>query len=79
MKTTVSVPDRLFEEPERLAAQHGMSRSELYAQALTQFIESQKGLGVRERLDSVYAADPQASELEPAVATLQERSLVRTW
>ena len=79
MKTTISIPDRLFEEAERLAVQRGMSRSELYSQALARFVASQKTLGVRERLDSVYGASPAESELEPAMATLQSQSLVRRW
>jgi metal-responsive CopG/Arc/MetJ family transcriptional regulator len=79
MRTMVSIPDALFGEAERLAAQRGMSRSELYTQALAQLVGSARALGVRERLDSVYAADPRASELEPGVATLQEQSLERKW
>jgi metal-responsive CopG/Arc/MetJ family transcriptional regulator len=79
MRTTVSIPDALFAEAERLAAQRGMSRSELYTQALAQLIEPARALGVRERLDSVYATDPRASELDAGVATLQEQSLERKW
>jgi metal-responsive CopG/Arc/MetJ family transcriptional regulator len=79
MKTTISIPDRLFEEAESLAAQRGMSRSELYSQALARFVASQKTLGVRERLDSVYGGSPADSELEPAMATLQSQSLVCRW
>jgi metal-responsive CopG/Arc/MetJ family transcriptional regulator len=79
MKTTVTLPDCLFEEAERFAAQRSMSRSELYARALTHFIESQSVLGVRERLDSVYATHPQESELDAAAAALQSESLVRKW
>lgn len=40
MKTAVSVPDRVFEEGERLAARLGWSRSQLYATALERFLES---------------------------------------
>jgi hypothetical protein len=79
MRTSITVPDRLFEDAERFAAQRGMSRSDLYAHALAHFMESQSVLGVRERLDSVYAARPQESDLEPGVATLQSESLVRKW
>lgn len=77
MKTSISIPDRLFEEAERLAAQRRMSRSELYTQAVALFIESQKGIGVRERLDAVYSAHPDDSELEPALTQLQSQSLLR--
>lgn len=75
MKTAISIPDRLFEEADRLAAQRGMSRSELYTMAISEFLDAQKGLGVRERLDAVYSVDPQASALEPEIAALQEKSI----
>ena len=79
MRTTVSIPDALFAEAERLAIERGMTRSELYSHAVAQLVSSARALGVRERLDSVYAADPRVSELEPAVQTLQEQSLERKW
>ena len=63
----------------RLAIERGMTRSELYSHAVAQLVRSARALGVRERLDSVYAADPRVSELEPAVQTLQEQSLERKW
>lgn len=80
MKTAISIPDRLFEEADRLAALRGMSRSELYTRAIAEFVESQKGLGVRERLDAVYAAKPDESMLDPELAALQEKSIgTRKW
>jgi metal-responsive CopG/Arc/MetJ family transcriptional regulator len=77
MKTAISIPDRLFEEAERLASQRGLSRSELYTRAVAEFVEAHKGLGVRERLDAIYGAGAEESALEPGLAALQERSLRR--
>jgi len=38
MKTTVSIPDDLFEDAERLARRLQTSRSRLYARAVTEFV-----------------------------------------
>lgn len=38
MKTTVSIPDDIFERGERLALQEGRSRSEVYATALDEYL-----------------------------------------
>ena len=75
MKTAISIPDHLFEEADRLAAARGISRSELYAEAVARYVEAQKGLGVRERLDAIYSRDPNMSALEPEVGALQAGSL----
>jgi len=41
MKTAISLPDDVFEEAERLASRLKVSRSELYAQALQDFVRRQ--------------------------------------
>jgi metal-responsive CopG/Arc/MetJ family transcriptional regulator len=38
MKTAVSIPDDVFEEAERLAAELETSRSQLYSRALREFV-----------------------------------------
>jgi metal-responsive CopG/Arc/MetJ family transcriptional regulator len=38
MKTAVSIPDDLFEEAERLAAELRTSRSQLYSRALREYV-----------------------------------------
>ena len=42
MKTAISIPDALFEEAERLAKTRGWSRSELYANAVTAYVNSER-------------------------------------
>ncbi len=71
MKTAISIPDAIFEEAERVAKHRGMSRSELYAKAVAEYVNSERFLGVRERLDAVYGRDGQASKLDPVLARLQ--------
>jgi metal-responsive CopG/Arc/MetJ family transcriptional regulator len=38
MKTAISIPDHVFEEAERLAAELQTSRSQLYSRALQEFV-----------------------------------------
>ena len=52
-----------------------MSRSELYSRAVSEYVESQRFVGVRERLDAVYAAAPAESELDTGIAQAQAHSL----
>jgi metal-responsive CopG/Arc/MetJ family transcriptional regulator len=75
MKTAVSIPDRIFEEAERLAKQRGLSRSELYAQAVAEYVKDQRHAGVREQLDAIYEAAPDASALDPLIERIQTASL----
>jgi len=77
MKTAISIPDAIFEEAERVAKRRGVSRSELYAKAVAEYVASERFLGVGERLDAVYGRDGQASRLDPVLARLQSTSLDR--
>ncbi len=54
MKTAISIPDNLFEAAEKVARRLGISRSELFQRAITQYLERAGGDIVRERLDAVY-------------------------
>lgn len=76
MKTTISIPDDLFDSAEGTARRLGMTRSELYARALREYLAEHGGEGVKERLDKIYGGE-QGSRLDPALADLQRRSLER--
>jgi metal-responsive CopG/Arc/MetJ family transcriptional regulator len=75
VKTAISIPDAIFEEAERLAKNRGLSRSELYTKAITEYLDGNRFLGVRERLDAVYSSDPAQSDLTPLLVRLQGASL----
>ena len=77
MKTAISIPDSLFEEAERLASMRGWSRSELYANAVTAYVNSERFSGVREKLDALYGHDAVDSVIDPLLAEAQSRSLPR--
>jgi antitoxin MazE6 len=77
VKTAVSIPDRVFESAEELAARLGVSRSELYARALAVLVEKHREDLITARLNQVYARDGEDSSLDRNVAELQRRSLPR--
>jgi metal-responsive CopG/Arc/MetJ family transcriptional regulator len=77
MKTAISIPDSLFEEAEQLAKTRGWSRSELYANAVTAYVNSERFSGVREKLDAVYGNNEEDSAIDPFLADAQARSLPR--
>ena len=73
MKTAVSIPDAIFRAADRLAQQRKMSRSELYARALAEYLESTDREQVTERLDKTYAAIDQTPD--PFFAAVVDRWL----
>lgn len=73
MKTAISLPDKLFESTDALARRLGLSRSQLVATALAEFLAKHRGRDLTRRLDAVYAHE--GSALDPATRRLQARSL----
>jgi metal-responsive CopG/Arc/MetJ family transcriptional regulator len=69
MKTAVSLPDELFHDADRMADRTGLSRSELYARALREYLDRHRGDGVREALDAVYGGAE--SRIDPGIARAQ--------
>lgn len=55
MKIAVSLPDKLFRQVEATARRLRVSRSELYAKAIAEFIKRQDGNAITERLNDVYS------------------------
>jgi metal-responsive CopG/Arc/MetJ family transcriptional regulator len=58
MKTAVSVPDDLFRLAEAAARRLRVSRSELYAKAIAEFLKQHDGSRITERLNGVYSRFP---------------------
>lgn len=75
MKTAISLPDDLFRMGEAAARRLRMSRSKLYAAALSEFLERRRSRNITERLNKIYAKEP--SELDAALHAAQIRSLGR--
>jgi len=73
MKTAISIPDDVFAAAEAEARRLGVSRSGLFAKAVAEFVARNRGLGVREALDSVYATED--SRVDDALVRMQAASL----
>ncbi len=73
MKTAISLPDDLFESADELAERLGVSRSELYADAVAEYLAKHRGEALTSRLNEVYADEN--SGIDPALRSAQARSL----
>jgi predicted transcriptional regulator len=73
MKTAVSVPDDLFRRAESAARRLRVSRSQLYATAISEFLSRQQGNAITERLNEVYSRRP--AKVDPALHRAQLKSL----
>lgn len=73
MKTAVSVPDEIFAQGERLAAQLGIARSQLYARALEEYVHRHGSDNVTSLLDAVYSTE--VSDIDPVISDLQDVAL----
>ena len=73
MKTAISLPDAIFEEAEALAQKLGMSRSELYTEALKAYLRRYNREQILSKLNEVYSQE--SSELDSVLAKMQFMSL----
>ncbi|MGB3293502.1 MAG: ribbon-helix-helix domain-containing protein [Phormidesmis sp.] len=69
MKTTISLPDAVFHEAEAVAQQLGISRSELYTKALSEYLRKHSNAQVTAKFNEVYAEED--SRLDPVLAKMQ--------
>lgn len=75
MKTAVSLPDDLFRLAEAAARRLHMSRSQLYATAIAEFLERRRTSRVTERLNEIYSEEP--AKVDPAFTLAQSKSVAR--
>jgi predicted transcriptional regulator len=75
MKTAISLPDTIFRDADALAKKLGVSRSQLYATAVAEYLARRNGEQVKARLDQVYGAND--GRPDPALAALTARPAAR--
>ena len=75
MKTTISIPDPLFDAAEKLAKRLRISRSELYRQAIAAYLKEASHSAVTAKLDDVYGAEGQEARVDPVIDQLQHVAL----
>jgi metal-responsive CopG/Arc/MetJ family transcriptional regulator len=74
MKTAVSVPDRIFADADRLAKRLKKSRSQVYAEALAEYVARHDEDQVTERVNEALAAVGEPHR-DPAMAEAVYRVL----
>jgi metal-responsive CopG/Arc/MetJ family transcriptional regulator len=78
MKTAVSLPDDLFSLAETAARRLRISRSELYATALTEYLNRDQTDAITERLNEVYTRHH--AKVDPLLNAAQLTSIEpETW
>ena len=77
MKVAISLPDPTFKAAERVSKRLGMSRSQLYAQAVEAFVKSHRGVEISEALAAVYGSEP--ATIDPVIDRLQAEALREEW
>ncbi len=72
MKTAISIPDPIFSRAERFACHRKMSRSALFAAAVSAYLDQHGEENVTEKLTGIYASE--SSALDPVLTELQSLS-----
>jgi predicted transcriptional regulator len=76
MKTAVSIPDELFRQADELAGRLGKSRSEVYREALADYLARREPAAVTRALDEL--ADELAAEGGQFAETAARQALERS-
>lgn len=71
MKVAISLPDPIFNAAEQLAHQLKVSRSQLYAEALSAYLGSRGATAVTAKLNAIYGSESSHVESGLAQAQLQ--------
>jgi len=76
MKTAISLPDPLFEKADKLAAKLGKTRSELYREAVADYLLRHDEAAITRAINEVV--DDVGSSLDPRAEEAARRVLART-
>lgn len=75
MKTAISIPDKIFEAAEIAAKKLGMSRSELYVNAVREYVDRYGQEDVTEKLDAIYSNPQSKPSIDSGLTAMQNASL----
>ncbi|PXF59162.1 MAG: hypothetical protein C4B58_04415 [Deltaproteobacteria bacterium] len=73
MKTSISIPDSVFQTAERIAKRLHISRSQLYSEAVSAYVRRYCDESITAALDEIYKTEHSA--LERGIEKLQFASL----
>ena len=81
MKTAISIDDGLLREADETARRMGLSRSRLFALAVGDFLERQRGEQMLLRLNEVYAngVEPAERRLLKGIKARVRRTVKERW
>lgn len=78
MKVAISLPDSVFKAAEHLAQRLKKSRSQLYAEAIAEYVGARGADAVTNRLNAIYANE--SAEVDEALTQAQLKTLSHeTW
>ena len=69
MKVAISLPDPIFSAAEKLAHSMRVSRSQLYARAIEEYLGKRQDTLITERLNALYSSEQ--NSVDPAMAAAQ--------
>jgi metal-responsive CopG/Arc/MetJ family transcriptional regulator len=73
MKTAISIKDTLFQRAENFARKSKMSRSQLFSEAVKEYLEKREKEEITKNLNEVYAEED--SSVDPTVLKMALLSL----
>jgi len=73
MKTAISIPNNIFDAAEKTAKRLGVSRSELYSNAVKDYIDSHIAEHITDTLNEIYTAE--RSSLDPNIRQMMVSSI----
>jgi metal-responsive CopG/Arc/MetJ family transcriptional regulator len=73
MKVAISVPDPVFQAAERLAKERGIPRSQLFTEALKEYLDQHGPEAITAQIDRVYQTE--SSELDEPFIRVQSAVL----
>jgi metal-responsive CopG/Arc/MetJ family transcriptional regulator len=76
MKTAISIPDKVFNKAEQLARRLGISRSELYSEALENYMNKRWPDSITDTMNRVL--DEAETSRDPFVSTASHSVLEKT-
>ena len=75
MKTAVSIPDAIFERAELFARRAKRSRSQLYSDAIAEYLDRHSGDEITDAMDRVI--DATGNAVDPFTSAASQRVLTR--
>jgi len=62
MKTAISIPDELFNKVDELAAELHLSRSQIFTEAVMEYLKRQQNMKILDAINKVYSEDDTEEE-----------------